>query len=139
MGNPVLRRTAEKILGNEIKSERIQRLIADMFDTMAEYGGVGLAAPQVHESVQLLVIEDIPDPDNEGQFLARRRAVINPRSPSSATRKSPISRVVSRSRFPGRVPRIRKIRVRGLDHNGEKIDDEIEGFPPSFTSTRSIT
>ena len=78
MGHPVLRQVAEPIPPNEIKSERIQRLIDDMFETMAEYSGVGLAAPQVHQSVRLLVTEDIPDPDSDDGYLARRSVVINP-------------------------------------------------------------
>ena len=57
MGHPVLRKKARELKADEIKSERIQRLIEDMIETMHEYDGVGLAAPQVHESVRLCIIE----------------------------------------------------------------------------------
>ena len=55
MGHPVLRTTAQPVPRGDIASNRIQRLIDDMFDTMREYAGIGLAAPQIHESVQLFV------------------------------------------------------------------------------------
>src|ERR687896_193920 len=55
MGHPVLRARAGPLDPAEIRSASIQKLIDDMFDTMHEYQGVGLAAPQVHESVRLFV------------------------------------------------------------------------------------
>lgn len=55
MGHPVLRTPARAIDVGEVKSARIQQLIDDMFETMTEYGGVGLAAPQVHEGIRLFV------------------------------------------------------------------------------------
>ena len=65
MGHPVLRARARAIDVGEIKSSRIQQLIDDMFETMTEYQGVGLAAPQVHASVRLFVAGFAPDPDGE--------------------------------------------------------------------------
>src|SRR5947209_5959453 len=56
MGHPVLRQKGRPLSPKEIRSAEIHRLIADMKDTMAEYGGIGLAAPQVHHSVQLAII-----------------------------------------------------------------------------------
>jgi peptide deformylase len=130
MGNPILRRTAEEIPKGEIKSDRIQRLIGDMFDTMDEYGGVGLAAPQVHESLRLLTIEDVPDPDSDDGLLAVRRAVINPEITFLTDEEiSFFEGCLSVPDFRGRVPRIKKIRLRGFDHDGNKIDEEVEGFP----------
>ena len=57
LGHPVLRQVARDLSRAEILSEDTQRLVADMVETMREYGGVGLAAPQVHESLRLAVIE----------------------------------------------------------------------------------
>jgi peptide deformylase len=57
LGHPVLRQVARDLSRVEILSEETRRLVADMVETMREYGGVGLAAPQVHESVRLAVIE----------------------------------------------------------------------------------
>ncbi|GAB4320831.1 MAG: peptide deformylase [Candidatus Zixiibacteriota bacterium] len=130
MGHPVLRQVAEPIPPKEIKSAEIQRLIDDMFETMVEYSGVGLAAPQVHRSVQLLVTEDIPNPDSEDDFLARRSVVINPEITFLTEEQIAFFEgCLSIPDIRGRVPRIRRIRLRGLDRDGNKIDREVEGFP----------
>jgi peptide deformylase len=57
LGHPVLRTPTRLVSKQEIRTEEMQRLVADMIETMHEYGGVGLAAPQVHESIRLAVIE----------------------------------------------------------------------------------
>src|SRR5215813_2941034 len=60
VGHPVLRQQARPLEPDELASPRIQKLIADMRDTMRAAPGVGLAAPQIGESIQLVVIEDPP-------------------------------------------------------------------------------
>lgn len=57
MGHPVLRRNAATYPREKIGSPEFVTLIEDMKDTMAEAGGIGLAAPQINESVQIAVIE----------------------------------------------------------------------------------
>lgn len=57
MGHPVLREKTRELTREEISSPEIKRLVRDMIETMHEYGGVGLAAPQVHEPLRLAVIE----------------------------------------------------------------------------------
>src|SRR5262249_49423260 len=57
-GEPVLRRQANVISPEELRSAEIQQLIAWMRETMRDAPGVGLAAPQVGVSIQLAVIED---------------------------------------------------------------------------------
>ena len=56
MGHPVLRRVADPIPVDQIKGPEVQQLIQDMLDTVIEYDGVGLAAPQVHHSVRLVLL-----------------------------------------------------------------------------------
>ena len=56
MGNPVLRKVASRIPEDTITSPEIQGMLKDMVDTMFEYDGRGLAAPQIHESLQALVM-----------------------------------------------------------------------------------
>ena len=74
MGHPVLRERARALERSDVRSAVVQRLIDDMIDTMHEYSGVGLAAPQVHEDVRLFValLDDDPDAKSEAT------AVINP-------------------------------------------------------------
>src|SRR3989442_13037586 len=55
MGHPVLRTKAPVLERAAIKAAAVQKLIDDMIETMREYHGVGLAAPQVHEDVRLFV------------------------------------------------------------------------------------
>ena len=55
MGHPVLRTKTRPVEKSELKSAVVQQLIDDMIDTMVEYHGVGLAAPQVHEGLRLFV------------------------------------------------------------------------------------
>lgn len=57
LGHPVLRQSTRSLATSEILSSEMARLVADMVETMHEYGGVGLAAPQVHEPIRLAVIE----------------------------------------------------------------------------------
>src|SRR6187402_204606 len=90
MGHPVLRARAKPLDPSEIKSPRVQQLIDDMFETMQEYSGVGLAAPQVHESVRLFVagfapnVDDEEDDEEDEEDRVPLMALITPRSPSSA-------------------------------------------------------
>jgi peptide deformylase len=55
LGHPVLRAKAKPVDPQDIKSPTIQKLIDDMMETMNEYHGIGLAAPQVHESLRIFV------------------------------------------------------------------------------------
>jgi len=57
LGHPVLRQKARDVTREEISSPEMRRLLKDMQETMHEYGGVGIAAPQVHESVRLAISE----------------------------------------------------------------------------------
>src|SRR6187397_2755374 len=66
MGHPVLRARAKPLNPADIKSAPVQQLIDDMFETMREYQGVGLAAPQVHESLRLFVAGFAPGPGDPG-------------------------------------------------------------------------
>ena len=57
MGHPLLRETARPLDSAEIDSPWMRALVADMTDTLVDYGGIGLAAPQVAEPVRLAIIE----------------------------------------------------------------------------------
>ena len=57
MGHPLLRQTARQLSKEEILSLSIQDFIQEMHENMKHHGGIGLAAPQIGESIQLAVIE----------------------------------------------------------------------------------
>ena len=121
MGHPILRKKARKLEANEIGSELIQRLIRDMIETMHEYSGIGLAAPQVHESLQLAIIEIEPDnpryPDAEKKPLT---VFINPKiTVLDDARQGFWEGCLSVSDLRGFVERPRKVRVDYLDAGGK--------------------
>src|SRR5215208_972736 len=66
MGHPVLRQRARTLDKSLLLSAATQKLIDDMIDTMHEYHGVGLAAPQIHESMRIFVglMDEEPGPDS---------------------------------------------------------------------------
>jgi peptide deformylase len=121
MGHPVLRARARPIDPAQIGSPRIQQLIDDMFETMHEYQGVGLAAPQVHESLRLFVAGFSPDEDDEddeddeegkSRRGVPRLALINPEiTPVGAELVEDWEGCLSIPDIRGRVPRSREILV----------------------------
>ena len=67
LGHPVLRERARKVDPAEIATPEFQKLIDDMFETLDAYDGIGLAAPQVHESVRLVLVGIHESRDEEGE------------------------------------------------------------------------
>jgi peptide deformylase len=59
MGHPTLRKVARELTREELAGTEIKRLLVDMIDTLKDSGGIGLAAPQVDESIRLAII-DVP-------------------------------------------------------------------------------
>src|ERR1700742_4616460 len=116
MGHPVLRAKARALDKAEIKSATTQRLIDDMIDTMAEYHGVGLAAPQIHESLRLFVaaIDEPPEPGDEHAHepAAEPIALINPEIVVVGNEMvEDWEGCLSIPDIRGRVPRARTIKV----------------------------
>jgi peptide deformylase len=79
MGHPSLREVACPLGQNEVGSEPVRRLIADLVDTLHDYGGIGLSAPQIGESVRLAIIEIPGGPSRYGELAPMPLTVfINP-------------------------------------------------------------
>lgn len=74
-GDPVLRKEAEEI---EESYEGLQQLIADMFETMYNASGVGLAAPQIGRSIRLFVVDASSFADEEPELENFKKVFINP-------------------------------------------------------------
>ncbi|HEX2343327.1 MAG TPA: peptide deformylase [Vicinamibacterales bacterium] len=125
MGHPVLRMRARALDAAELTTPPIQRLIDDMIETMKEYQGIGLAAPQVHESLRLFVAGST---DEEHGFPLTVVA-----NPDITVIGSEIGEdwegCLSIPEVRGRVPRARQIYVRGLDRQARKIELKLSGFP----------
>ncbi len=120
LGHPVLRRPTRELTQAEIRSEPVQRLVADMIETMHEYGGVGLAAPQVHESLRLAVIEvDALNERYRAEISQPLLVIFNAHiSVLDATAHGFWEGCLSVPGLRGYVERPRRIRVDYLDHEG---------------------
>ncbi|HUF72084.1 MAG TPA: peptide deformylase [Gammaproteobacteria bacterium] len=130
MGHPVLRRPADPIDPAAIESFETRLLIADMIDTLHDYGGIGLAAPQVGESVRIAIVE-IPESGTRYGDV--------PEMPLTVFFNPTITVLETESRgfwegclsvpgLRGFVERPQKVRVDYLDIDGNPRAIELEGF-----------
>jgi peptide deformylase len=103
----------------------LQRLIDDMIETLRQANGVGLAAPQVGQPLQLAVILTLPEEDDEGNEIEDTRelyVIINPEIFwRSKEMVKGIEGCLSIPGYLGEVERHESVRVRGLDRHGRKV------------------
>src|SRR5262245_56387912 len=113
MGHPILRAKARMLDRGEIRHPAVQKLIDDMIDTMVEYRGVGLAAPQVHEGLRLFVA--VLDERGENEAAPEPVVIINPEISTVGDEVvDGWEGCLSIPDVRGQVPRAREIRVRAL-------------------------
>ena len=126
MGHPVLRAKARALDRRDIKTAAVQKLIDDMIDTMNEYHGVGLAAPQVHEGLRIFVATlDVDEPGDTIDPVA----LINPEiTPLGNDIVEGWEGCLSIPDIRGRVPRAREISVRAFDRNGERVELQAQDY-----------
>jgi peptide deformylase len=124
MGHPVLRAKARLLEKADLKGAAVQRLIDDMIDTMVEYHGVGLAAPQVHEGLRIFVASlNIDDEEEGGDSDPEPIALINPEiTVVGSDVVDGWEGCLSIPDLRGRVPRAREIRLRALDRSGGRLE-----------------
>ena len=131
MGHPTLRQVARQVRPGAIGSAALARLIDDMVDTLHDYRGIGLAAPQVGESLRLAIIEISGAPTRYGDMPAMPLTVfINPEitviDPASAGYWEGCLSVPG---LRGFVERPQHIRVSALTDTGNRQEFELKGFP----------
>jgi len=130
MGHPVLRQVARPLAREEIGSAEIARLIDDMVDTLHDYGGIGLAAPQVAEPIRLAIIEIDGEGSRYGEipnipltvFINPEVSIIDPET------KGFWEGCLSVPGLRGFVERPQHVRVDYLDITGEESAVELTGF-----------
>ncbi len=126
MGHPVLRLVATAVPVEIIKTPLFQQFCDDLLETMIEYDGAGLAAPQVHESVRVVVLEY--NSERGPEFL------INPViEVLTEEHSSMMEGCLSISGLRARVWRPDHIRVTFLDRQGEEHIYELQGFSAVVT------
>jgi peptide deformylase len=125
MGHPVLRERARPVEPSELKHPLLQKLIDDMIETMHEYHGVGLAAPQVHEDLRIFVglLEEDPGPKSDATV------VINPQiMPSNQGTAEGWEGCLSVPDIRGMVPRFTEVTLRALDRKGKVVEIPLKDF-----------
>jgi len=127
MGNPILLKEAEQV--RELDTPELHELIKDMMDTMIAAEGAGLAAPQIGESIQLVIFgieknERYPEAE-EVPFTVLINPIIKP---LTEDKEDDWEGCLSLPGMRGVVPRYKAINYKGFDQYGNKIDRDVEGF-----------
>jgi peptide deformylase len=131
LGHPILRRIAEPVDQKEVKAGKFDGLVIDLIDTMRDYRGVGIAAPQVGVSARIFVIEVTADNERypgRGEFPVT--TFINPEVTLLGERDgfSPEG-CLSIPDFRGVARRFSGVQVKALDQDGESFEMKLDGFP----------
>lgn len=128
IGHPAVRTQALEVRPEAIASPEIQRLLDDMIETMHEYDGVGVAAPQVHVGLRMAVIE-ILSTDTRSQSEVPLMVLINPVvTPLGKASVDGWEGCLSVPELRGMVPRYRRVRLAALDRQGKPYTVEAEDF-----------
>ena len=149
MGHPLLRRAAEVV--DDLMAPSIHRLIQDMIDTLADTGGVGLAAPQVHVSKRIVIFH-VPEgralsPEEEVEAMERGDGINLKDVSRSVSEAVPMTVLINPTiealddeivsgvegclSLPGMlgvVPRYKRIRYKAVMPDGSEIKREASGF-----------
>jgi peptide deformylase len=130
IGNPLLRQVARNLDVDEIRSEGLRNLIVDMIETMHHEQGIGIAAPQIGESIQAAVIEiDEESVRYPGQESFGLEVFLNPRvTVLDADEQGFWEGCLSVPNLRGYVERPRRVRVDYVDLEGRTAAIEAEGF-----------
>ena len=123
LGHPVLRQLAAPVPLGRIRSAETQRLIDDMIETMREYNGAGLAAPQVHVLQQICVIEVHGNPRYPDAPAIPLTVLINPVVTAlTEETEDGWEGCLSVPDMRGIVPRATSVRLEALDREGNHVD-----------------
>lgn len=130
IGDPILRQVARTIRPDEVGGTWLRALLDDMIDTMHELGGIGIAAPQVKEPVQLAIVEIDADSDRyPGMSPQALTVFINPRvTILDGDEQEYWEGCLSVPDLRGLVARPRKVRVDYTTLTNEPASLTAEGF-----------
>lgn len=130
MGNPILRQVAQTVTEDDLLDPATQRLIDDMIETVRDADGIGLAAPQVHVSKRIQVVEIRPNPRYPTAPVFPLMVLVNPEVEPLTTESLEVwEACLSVDDLRGKVRRPAAVLVRYLDRFGEPREFEFEGFP----------
>ncbi len=124
LGHPVLLKKGNEI--KEFSTDSLKKIVYDMSETMIDYNGIGLAAPQVHLSKRIIIFRN---PDNEDKERIQITPLINPIfKPIGDEKDDDWEGCLSIPGMQGLVSRFKKISYQGYDLDGNKIENIAEGL-----------
>lgn len=138
-GAEVLRLKARPVRPEDVGTPELQALVARMVDAMRAAPGVGLAAPQLGVSLQVLVLEDRAELQaalTQDELAERERVpvplrvFVNPTlTPIGDEKVTFFEGCLSVAGFAALVPRWREVEVSGLDEQGRPQTWRVRGWP----------
>ena len=124
LGHPVLLKKGTEI--KQFSTDSLKRIVYDMSETMIDYNGIGLAAPQVHLSRRIIIFRN---PDIEDKEKIQITPLINPVfKPLNDEKDDDWEGCLSIPGMQGLVSRYKKINYYGYDIEGNKIETQAEGL-----------
>lgn len=127
MGDPLLYKKAEPVAA--FNTPELDRLIADMLETMAAYHGAGLAAPQIGVSQRVVIFGVESNPRYPQAEPVPMTILINPKlHPIGSEMEEGWEGCLSVPGMRGLVNRYKALRYTGYDQQGNPIDRTVSGF-----------
>ena len=127
MGDPLLRQVAKPV--TQFNTRQLRTLISDMDATMRAANGAGLAAPQIGQSLRVVIFELAENPRYPDLTPVPYTVLINPvLTPIGDEQEEGWEGCLSVPGMRGLVPRFRRLRYQGFDARGQRIDRTVEGF-----------
>ena len=127
LGHPVLRQSATEV--EDILAPQCQQLIEQMMQTVAQAGGVGIAAPQIYHSKRIFIMCSKPNNRYPDAPLMEPTAIINPEIlHGSVDKEKDWEGCLSVPSMRGLVPRHKQITVRYFDQQGKEHQKDLTGF-----------
>ncbi len=138
-GDSLLREKAKKLTAQQLAKPATQQIIDLMIATLRDRPGVGLAAPQIGESLQIIIIEDkkkyqekVSDEllATQGRKPVSLKVIVNPilKIEKSVNDNLFFEGCLSVDGYAAIVPRAHKVTVSGLDRDGKEISFSAEGW-----------
>ena len=129
LGHPVLRMKAKAVPAGKIRTPQFQALLQDMAQTMHEYDGVGIAAPQVHLSAQIAVIRVDHNPRYPRAPKIPLTFLINPKvRPAGKEVEKDWEGCLSIEGIRGLVPRWCSVEVEAYNEKAQRVRFRARGF-----------
>ncbi len=127
LGAPVIRKEAVKV--TDIQNPELQAFIDDLLVTVADEGGMGIAAPQVSVSKRIIILSPKPNTRYPYAPLMEPTIMINPELTWASTEKEKDwEGCLTVPGIRGLVSRHQTIRIRYQDRNGLLLETEYHGF-----------